>query len=100
MHFPRYHQPLVLQFRVYAVEGSENQTRYALEFGVNVTNFFEQYFGLDYPLPKMGKCITFELSMGSIIALFDAAGCTKLKLRTLSLFTLSVCISVIALFIR
>ncbi|XP_067944536.1 glutamyl aminopeptidase-like [Watersipora subatra] len=40
-------------FSVYAVEGMEDQVEYALEIGVNVTDYFEDYFGLDYPLPKM-----------------------------------------------
>mgnify|MGYP001791150458 FL=1 len=37
------------------MEGSEDQIDYSLEFGANVTDYFEEYFGLDYPLPKMGK---------------------------------------------
>lgn len=36
------------------MEGSEDQIDYALELGAKVTDFFEGYFGLDYPLPKMG----------------------------------------------
>lgn len=39
------------------MEGSEDQIDYSLEFGANVTDYFEDYFGVDYPLPKMGKKI-------------------------------------------
>ncbi|KAF6020004.1 hypothetical protein EB796_021664 [Bugula neritina] len=45
--------PSQKKFRVYAVEGSEDQIDYALDFGANVTEYFETYFGLEYPLPKM-----------------------------------------------
>ena len=36
-----------------------NNTVYPLEIGIKVTDFYEQYFGIDYALPKQGilRCI-------------------------------------------
>lgn len=51
---------LSVQFNVYAVEGREDQLTYALEFGRNVTDYFESYFGLAYPLPKMGTVLCYS----------------------------------------
>ncbi|XP_076049754.1 glutamyl aminopeptidase-like [Oratosquilla oratoria] len=39
-------------FRVYATSDQIDRTQYALELGVNVLNFFENYFEIEYPLPK------------------------------------------------
>ena len=43
------------QFRVYAPPDKVEQTQYALDIGINITNYYEDYFQLDYPLPKLGK---------------------------------------------
>ena len=38
--------------RVYAPSHNRERVRYALEIGANITDFFENYFGVKYPLPK------------------------------------------------
>ncbi|KAL7633447.1 UNVERIFIED_CONTAM: hypothetical protein RMT77_016318 [Armadillidium vulgare] len=40
------------KFRVYSNKDQIPRTKYSLELGVNVLNYFERYFGLQYPLPK------------------------------------------------
>ncbi|GFT62087.1 glutamyl aminopeptidase, partial [Nephila pilipes] len=39
-------------FRVYTTPDQVNLTTYALNFGSRVLEYFEKYFGIDYPLPK------------------------------------------------
>ena len=43
-----------------------NEVAYATQFGAKVTDFYEIYFGLEYPLPKMGELIQFYLFYCSI----------------------------------
>ncbi|XP_069668648.1 aminopeptidase A-like isoform X2 [Periplaneta americana] len=40
-------------FSVYATPGQVNKTKYALEVGVNITEFYIRYFCIPYPLPKL-----------------------------------------------
>ena len=40
------------KFRVYATPNQKNRVRYSLEIGANITDFFEDYFDIKYPLPK------------------------------------------------
>ncbi|KAK7085111.1 hypothetical protein SK128_002659, partial [Halocaridina rubra] len=39
-------------FRVYATADQMNRTVYARDIGVDVLNYFEEYFEVEYPLPK------------------------------------------------
>ncbi|XP_076317960.1 uncharacterized protein LOC143229476 isoform X3 [Tachypleus tridentatus] len=39
-------------FRVYATPDRVEKTKYALDVGVKILNHYEDYFQLDYPLPK------------------------------------------------
>ncbi len=42
------------QFRVWARPDAIDQVDYALDAGVRVLEYFEQYFNIDFPLPKQG----------------------------------------------
>uniref|UniRef100_T1JIK8 Aminopeptidase n=1 Tax=Strigamia maritima TaxID=126957 RepID=T1JIK8_STRMM len=39
-------------FRVYSRPDQINSTHYALDVGVHILNYYEQYFNISYPLPK------------------------------------------------
>lgn len=43
---------------VYASESMLPQATYALETAVKVMDYFEDFFGVHYPLPKQGKLST------------------------------------------
>lgn len=40
------------KFRVYATPTQKERLRYALDIGANITDYFESYFEIPYPLPK------------------------------------------------
>lgn len=42
-------------FSVYSTPAQVNKTKYGLEVGVKITEYYIQYFGVPYPLPKLGK---------------------------------------------
>lgn len=42
-------------FSVYATKEQIDKVDFSLEVGVAVTKYYIQYFGIDYPLPKLGK---------------------------------------------
>ena len=42
------------QFRVWARPEAVENTRYALQAGVDILSYFEEYFDFDYPLEKQG----------------------------------------------
>ncbi|XP_071953572.1 glutamyl aminopeptidase-like [Antedon mediterranea] len=42
-----------VKFRVYAPHDSIDQAQYALNLGINVTDYYEDYFNIPYPLPKL-----------------------------------------------
>jgi glutamyl aminopeptidase len=43
-----------VKFRVYARPEQLEATTYAVNLGTNISNFFVDYFGVEYPLPKQG----------------------------------------------
>ena len=43
-----------VQVRVFAPEDQINQAHYAVEVAVKVLNYYNDFFGVDYPLPKQG----------------------------------------------
>ncbi|XP_038060244.1 glutamyl aminopeptidase-like isoform X2 [Patiria miniata] len=53
-------------FRVYAPPYQIDQVDYALEVGVNVTNYFEDYFDLAYPLPKLDMIAIPDFTSGAM----------------------------------
>lgn len=42
-------------FSIYATPAQVNKTNYALEVGVKIIEYYIKYFGIPYPLPKLGK---------------------------------------------
>ena len=40
------------KFRVYGTPLQKERLRYALNIGANITDYFENYFGVPYPLPR------------------------------------------------
>lgn len=45
------------QVSVYAVPHKWHQTHYALEAAVKLLEFYEMYFNIYYPLPKLGTIL-------------------------------------------
>ena len=43
-----------LQVRVFAPEDQISQASYALEVAVKVLEYYDNFFGVPYPLPKQG----------------------------------------------
>ena len=50
------------QYRAWARPESVHQTKVALAAGVKIIDYYEDYFGIDYPLPKQGES-TLDLSI-------------------------------------
>lgn len=44
-----------LEMRVFATPAQINKVDFALETGVNITDFYIKYFNVSYPLPKLGN---------------------------------------------
>lgn len=45
----------LLQISVYTVPEKINQAEYALNTAVTLLDFYDDYFGIPYPLPKQGE---------------------------------------------
>lgn len=44
-----------ISMSVYAPPNQMNKIDFALDTGVSITDFYIDYFGIDYPLPKLGS---------------------------------------------
>ena len=44
-----------IQIRVWSRSDTEHQTDYALKCAVNLMNYYEEKFGIEFPLPKQGE---------------------------------------------
>jgi glutamyl aminopeptidase len=49
-----------IPFRVISRPDQINSTEYPLDVGIKVTDYYEDYFGLRYALPKQGKQFLME----------------------------------------
>ncbi|VDK62620.1 unnamed protein product [Gongylonema pulchrum] len=45
-----------IRFRIWSRKEAFDQTRYALELGIKAIEFFENYYGIAFPLEKQGFC--------------------------------------------
>ncbi|XP_022079859.1 glutamyl aminopeptidase-like isoform X2 [Acanthaster planci] len=55
-----------IPFRVYAPPHQIDQVDYALELGVNVTDYYEDYYDLAYPLPKLDMIAIPDFTSGAM----------------------------------
>jgi glutamyl aminopeptidase len=42
-------------YSVYSTPSQLNKAKYALDVGVNIIEYYIKYFGIPYPLPKLGE---------------------------------------------
>ncbi len=52
--------------RIYGVNGKSSQGRFALQFTADALEFFEQYSGLEYPLPKLDMLAIPDFAAGAM----------------------------------
>ena len=43
------------RFRIWSRKEAINETQYALDAGIEVLEFYEEYYGIQFPLQKQGK---------------------------------------------
>ncbi|KAJ3308252.1 Aminopeptidase 2 mitochondrial [Boothiomyces sp. JEL0838] len=55
-----------IKCRVYTPKGKQMEGVFALEVGVKTLEFFSEYFGIPYPLPKCDQIAVPELSVGGM----------------------------------
>lgn len=49
------------QVSVYAVPDKKDQVKYALDTAAKLLEFYNEFFGIHYPLNKLGGCIRIQL---------------------------------------
>jgi glutamyl aminopeptidase len=47
-------------FSVYSAPAQLSKAKYALQVGVDIIEYYIQYFGIPYPLPKLGEYLCYE----------------------------------------
>ncbi|MEK7216984.1 MAG: M1 family aminopeptidase, partial [Chloroflexota bacterium] len=71
-HHARIAEPFVrdpeggVQMRVWATRGKEEQGRYALEQAVRLLDYYNGYFGVAYPLPKLDHIAIPDFAAGAM----------------------------------
>lgn len=55
--------------RVYTVHGKKQQGSYALDLAVKALDYYNEWFNIDYPLPKCDLIAIPDFSMGMLISI-------------------------------
>jgi puromycin-sensitive aminopeptidase len=55
-----------VEVRVYAVPGNSHQVAFPLETGVRTLEFYNEYFGIPYPLPKLDMIAVPDFAAGAM----------------------------------
>eukprot|EP01129_Flabellula_baltica_P009755 TRINITY_DN4040_c0_g1_i2.p1 TRINITY_DN4040_c0_g1~~TRINITY_DN4040_c0_g1_i2.p1 ORF type:complete len:857 (-),score=233.95 TRINITY_DN4040_c0_g1_i2:36-2606(-) len=55
-----------VKFRVWTTPGKTNLGTFALDVGIKVLSYFEEYYGVDYPLPKQDMIAIPDFSAGAM----------------------------------
>ena len=55
-----------IRFRVYATREQKHRVNYSLDVGANITDYFESYFGIPYPLPKQDMIAIPDFAAGAM----------------------------------
>ena len=56
---------VLTQFRVWVRPDAISSAQYALEKGADIIDFYGEYFGTKFPLPKMGKVLQHSFGFNS-----------------------------------
>lgn len=59
-----------LTMRVFATPAQLSKVNFALKTGLSITRYYIDYFGVDYPLPKLGKIYFHQIRNEIILKLF------------------------------
>lgn len=54
-----------IPFRVYGTAQQKNRLQYAMKIGAGIADFYETYFGIPYPLPKLDMAAIPDYSSGA-----------------------------------
>ena len=52
--------------RIWTTRGNESQGQFALDTSLALLKYFNQYFGIDYPLPKMDHIALPDFAAGAM----------------------------------
>jgi puromycin-sensitive aminopeptidase len=52
--------------RVYTPLGKKEQGQFALDCGAKILDYYDQYFGVPYPLPKLDMIAIADFSAGAM----------------------------------
>ncbi len=55
----------VVPFKVYGTAEQKNRLQYAMEIGASIALYYEQYFNVKYPLPKLDMAAIPDYSSGA-----------------------------------
>lgn len=65
--------------RVYSVPGKKEQGEFALELATRAIEWYNEWFGIDYPLPKCDLIAIPDFAMGTYFCLFTGYSATSIE---------------------